>query len=314
MADGVDPKPAEISVHSEQNPVLNGQLLNGFHINGDIGRDPCYEDFDSLDHCQQEPEPEVRREEPEAPARRTSGRIKEKRLQIEAAAAEELSSNGGSKVKVANGITQKKIQKKVGKSKSSPVIPDELHEDKPMKVKSRWRQSIEADSQLSMEPRVDLTLLKPEQLSKYGGSSETISSSSSPSSLDQELKQVKRDAVMKQEDVLNASDETKAEIKERLSSFEHIVENKFICERRFNKQNRGMECDCSLTKEEVRKGIKGCGEDCLNRLLMIECDKACSLGKLCGNKRFQNVENSPTEVFKTSWKGIGLRATADIEG
>ena len=74
-----------------------------------------------------------------------------------------------------------------------------------------------------------------------------------------------------------------------------------------------MECDCSLNKDEVRRGVKGCGEDCLNRLLLIECDKGCALGKLCGNKRFQNVENAPAQVFKTHWKGIGLRATADIQ-
>ena len=49
------------------------------------------------------------------------------------------------------------------------------------------------------------------------------------------------------------------------------------------------------------------------RLLMIECGKSCSLGKLCGNKRFQNRENAAIEVFKTDRKGIGLRAVADIE-
>ena len=27
---------------------------------------------------------------------------------------------------------------------------------------------------------------------------------------------------------------------------------------------------------------------------------------------FQNVENAPTEVFKTIFKGVGLRATADF--
>ena len=46
---------------------------------------------------------------------------------------------------------------------------------------------------------------------------------------------------------------------------------------------------------------------------MIECGKTCSLGKLCGNRRFQNRENAAIEVFKTERKGIGLRAVADIE-
>ena len=73
-----------------------------------------------------------------------------------------------------------------------------------------------------------------------------------------------------------------------------------------------MECDCTLSKEDHVKGTKGCGDDCLNRMLMIECSKSCSLGKCCGNKRFQNIENAPTEVFKTAYKGVGLRATADL--
>ncbi|XP_071745910.1 histone-lysine N-methyltransferase SETD2 [Lepeophtheirus salmonis] len=106
----------------------------------------------------------------------------------------------------------------------------------------------------------------------------------------------------------------KEEIKQRLSSFEHIKENIFICERRSNKQSRGMECDCSLTKEEISLNKRGCGENCLNRLLKIECSKLCSLGKLCGNKKFQSSDNAPVEVFKTNCKGFGIRATANIPG
>ena len=73
-----------------------------------------------------------------------------------------------------------------------------------------------------------------------------------------------------------------------------------------------MECDCTLSREDAEGGRKGCGDDCLNRLLMIECGKSCSLGKRCGNKKFQNVENAQVEVFKTQWKGFGLRALKDI--
>jgi histone-lysine N-methyltransferase SETD2 len=31
-----------------------------------------------------------------------------------------------------------------------------------------------------------------------------------------------------------------------------------------------MVCDCILTKEERMRGLIGCGDDCLNRMLMIE--------------------------------------------
>ncbi len=73
-----------------------------------------------------------------------------------------------------------------------------------------------------------------------------------------------------------------------------------------------MDCDCTMSKEDNAKGRKGCGNDCLNRLLFIECGKSCSLGKKCSNKRFQTVENAATEVFKTDYKGFGVRATQDL--
>ena len=36
------------------------------------------------------------------------------------------------------------------------------------------------------------------------------------------------------------------------------------------KEARHMVCDCCLSQEEMERGDMGCGEDCLNRLLMIE--------------------------------------------
>lgn len=91
-------------------------------------------------------------------------------------------------------------------------------------------------------------------------------------------------------DDLNNMPETKSEIKKRLASFEHIAENVFLCARRYYKQCMGMECDCE--PKYVPKGSKGCGDNCLNRQLMMECPQTCSLGKLCSNKRFQNIENA----------------------
>lgn len=37
-----------------------------------------------------------------------------------------------------------------------------------------------------------------------------------------------------------------------------------------SKEAKRMVCDCFLTKDEIARGEMGCGEDCLNRLLMIE--------------------------------------------
>jgi len=46
--------------------------------------------------------------------------------------------------------------------------------------------------------------------------------------------------------------------------------NSCLFSRMRSKEWRRMVCDCTLTKEEIGRGETGCGEDCLNRLLMIE--------------------------------------------
>ncbi|KAL6448907.1 hypothetical protein ACFW04_000569 [Cataglyphis niger] len=102
------------------------------------------------------------------------------------------------------------------------------------------------------------------------------------------------------------------EMEERLSQFEHLRENLYLTERYTNKETKRMVCDCFLTEEEIDRGELGCGEDCLNRLLMIECGTRCVVGDRCTNKRFQNCEYAKCEVFRTEKKGFGLRAVADI--
>jgi hypothetical protein len=43
-------------------------------------------------------------------------------------------------------------------------------------------------------------------------------------------------------------------------------------------------CECTLPLEA---GKLGCGEDCLNRCVFMECDESCPLGNRCSNKRIQ---------------------------
>ncbi|XP_012274643.1 probable histone-lysine N-methyltransferase CG1716 [Orussus abietinus] len=102
------------------------------------------------------------------------------------------------------------------------------------------------------------------------------------------------------------------EMEERLSQFEHLRENLYLTERYTNKETKRMVCDCFLTEDEISRGELGCGEDCLNRLLMIECGSRCVVGDRCTNKRFQNCEYAKCEVFRTEKKGFGLRATVDL--
>ncbi|CAK9810795.1 Histone-lysine N-methyltransferase SETD2 [Anthophora quadrimaculata] len=102
------------------------------------------------------------------------------------------------------------------------------------------------------------------------------------------------------------------EMEERLSQFEYLRENLYLTERYTNKETKRMVCDCFLTDEEIERGELGCGEDCLNRLLMIECGPRCVVGDRCTNKRFQNCEYAKCEVFRTERKGFGLRAMVDL--
>ncbi|XP_046385878.1 uncharacterized protein LOC124155803 isoform X2 [Ischnura elegans] len=102
------------------------------------------------------------------------------------------------------------------------------------------------------------------------------------------------------------------EMEERLRNFEIVDENIYLTERTRSKEAKRMVCDCTLTKEEQARGEPGCGEDCLNRLLMIECGSRCPVGDCCTNKRFQRKEYAKTEIFRTEKKGFGLRALQDM--
>ncbi|ELU11300.1 hypothetical protein CAPTEDRAFT_160470, partial [Capitella teleta] len=74
-----------------------------------------------------------------------------------------------------------------------------------------------------------------------------------------------------------------------------------------------MVCDCSPpSQEDISMGLAFCGEDCLNRMLMIECGSRCPCGDMCTNKRFQRRHYAKTEPFRAEVKGWGLRATSDL--
>lgn len=101
-------------------------------------------------------------------------------------------------------------------------------------------------------------------------------------------------------------------IAEGLGLFEQISDNEYKCERIISKESKKMQCDCFLTKSEIDRGELGCGEDCLNRLLMIECGSRCVVGDRCTNKRFQKIMNADCTIFKTDKKGFGMKAAAII--
>uniref|UniRef100_A0A8D0WEP2 Histone-lysine N-methyltransferase SETD2 n=1 Tax=Sus scrofa TaxID=9823 RepID=A0A8D0WEP2_PIG len=98
--------------------------------------------------------------------------------------------------------------------------------------------------------------------------------------------------------------------------FDLIEENVYLTERKKNKSHRDikrMQCECTpLSKDERAQGEIACGEDCLNRLLMIECSSRCPNGDYCSNRRFQRKQHADVEVILTEKKGWGLRAAKDL--
>ncbi|XP_064598536.1 LOW QUALITY PROTEIN: uncharacterized protein LOC135464899 [Liolophura sinensis] len=98
--------------------------------------------------------------------------------------------------------------------------------------------------------------------------------------------------------------------------FERIVDNIYIGEKKRSKQMREVKrmlCDCITSAEDREAGMAACGEDCLNRMLMIECGSRCPCGDYCTNKRFQRHQYLRTKPLKTDSKGWGLFAAEDLE-
>lgn len=153
---------------------------------------------------------------------------------------EEMSSDSSDK-----GIFDSQLPSSISNSPSFP-IPSEM----PVKVKSRWRRS----SELEM-----------------GCNSPTVSPLASPN-LSQRLPVVNESPIpedeLKQE--CTSKEDCERIIEERMQQYQHLDENEYLCDRMISKDAKKMICDCFMTKEEIERGEHGCGEDCLNRLLMIE--------------------------------------------
>ncbi|KAM0974051.1 hypothetical protein ACFX2I_017158 [Malus domestica] len=70
-----------------------------------------------------------------------------------------------------------------------------------------------------------------------------------------------------------------------------------------------MVCHCKPPSD----GQLGCGDDCLNRILNIECVRgACPCRDLCSNQQFQKRRYAKLEKFRSGKKGFGLRLLEDI--
>ncbi|KAK7311510.1 hypothetical protein RJT34_09708 [Clitoria ternatea] len=70
-----------------------------------------------------------------------------------------------------------------------------------------------------------------------------------------------------------------------------------------------MVCHCKSTQQ----GKLGCGDECLNRMLNIECVQGtCPCGDRCSNQQFQKRKYASLKWFKCGKKGYGLKALEDV--
>ena len=169
---------------------------------------------------------------------------------------------------------------------------------KPEKVKSRWRRNSELESGHGTDHH------------GYANHSSQSPSSSSTSSSNNIAHETTKNSPLAPLNT-NIPKET-----EPVPHYDHIDENIYLFERKKSKckkEMRRMVCNCILTKEERQRGVLGCLDDCLNRMLMIECGNRCLLGDHCANKRFQKKQFAKVEPFKTVKKGWGLRAMQVIQ-
>lgn len=216
---------------------------------------------------------------------------------------------------------------------------------KPVKVKSRWRRSSELEmggsnagfgSIIAPVSMLGSSIAPPPERNAPVNIGESTSSESKYNVISTNIKVCTETEQIKNEPVISSNISTIStvaqfpktigakislpmvletedrEMEERLSQFEHLQENLYLTERYTNKETKRMVCDCFLTEEEIERGELGCGEDCLNRLLMIECGPRCVVGDRCTNRRFQNCDYAKCEVFRTEKKGFGLRAVVNI--
>ena len=71
-----------------------------------------------------------------------------------------------------------------------------------------------------------------------------------------------------------------------------------------------MVCNCVIDPETG----SGCGEECVNRLVLTECDpKFCPCSTACKNQRFSRKEFKGIEVKRSSKKGHGLFSKENIK-
>lgn len=94
------------------------------------------------------------------------------------------------------------------------------------------------------------------------------------------------------------------------NKFASISSNQFLHRSRKTQTiDEIMVCHCKPTLD----GRLGCGDECLNRMLNIECVRGtCPCGDLCSNQQFQKRKYAKLQWLRCGKKGYGLQLLEDI--
>ncbi|XP_023021580.2 LOW QUALITY PROTEIN: SET domain containing 2 [Leptinotarsa decemlineata] len=210
-----------------------------------------------------------------------------------------------SRIKFINHLNKKTTGRGLVKSKSESSLNECDVSDS---------NSVQMESEKSTPTASPKVMLK-ERKTRWTRSSDNITAADYPSQSILSSIQKKIECHLEPPSIDNVKAKIPAKdpvIAARLKQFVHLKENLYKTDRMTCKEAKKMTCDCFLTAEEKEANEFGCGEDCLNRLLLIECGNLCQVGERCTNKRFQKGLFAPVEVFNTEKKGLGLRAAANI--
>lgn len=89
--------------------------------------------------------------------------------------------------------------------------------------------------------------------------------------------------------------------------------NVFVERRKLSEDEFVAVCSCNPPSDGLTS--KGCGDDCINRMMQYECSpRHCPAGDSCSNQPFRNNEGvKDLQVFWANEKGFALRTKVDIK-
>nr|XP_053639713.1 uncharacterized protein LOC128693874 [Cherax quadricarinatus] len=81
------------------------------------------------------------------------------------------------------------------------------------------------------------------------------------------------------------------------------------------KPNHDYELQACNCKRPTKPGERGCGDDCINKMMLIECfSQTCPIADSCGNQPIQRHEyKTCLQRFMTPNKGWGIKTTQEIK-